>query len=188
MFKPATITLIACGLLVTFAVTSAPQSSVPPSRGVGHAISADAIAARDLTVFPDGRGLPPGRGTAKEGRQVFATQCAVCHGPQGEGSNDFPRLAGGVGTLTSASPVLTVGSYWPYATTLWDYNRRAMPYMQPGSLKTSEVYAVSAYILHLNGIVKEDEVLDEHTLPLIRMPNREGFVKDARPDWKAKPQ
>jgi cytochrome c len=160
--------------------------SAAPATGIGHAPPASVVAERDLTVFPDGRGLPPGKGTAREGRGLFATHCAACHGANGEGSSDFPRLVGGVGTLKTSSPVLTVGSYWPYATTLWDYNRRAMPYTQPGLLSDAEVYAVTAYILHLNGIVTEDDVLDERTLAAVRMPNRDGFVRDARPDWRSR--
>jgi S-disulfanyl-L-cysteine oxidoreductase SoxD len=175
--------VVAAALLAGSIVRSAAQTR-DTGTGIGRPIASSEIAKRDITVFPDGRGLPPGRGTAREGRTVFDTHCAACHGIKGEGSNDFPRLVGGVGTLATASPVLTVGSYWPYATTLWDYNRRAMPYLQPGLLTTQEVYAVTAYVLHLNGIVKEDEVLDEHTLPAVRMPNRDGFVKDSRPDWQ----
>jgi S-disulfanyl-L-cysteine oxidoreductase SoxD len=178
--------LTVCAATAIFGVSmvrSAAQTAQTPGS-IGRTVTEAAIAERDITVFPDGRGLPPGRGTALEGRTVFETHCAACHGIKGEGTKDFPRLVGGVGTLATSSPVLTVGSYWPHATTLWDYNRRAMPYLQPGLLTTGEVYAVTAYILHLNGIVKEDEVLDERTLPAVRMPNRDGFVHDVRPDWQ----
>jgi S-disulfanyl-L-cysteine oxidoreductase SoxD len=147
----------------------------------GRRPSAQEIAAADITVFPDGTGLPAGRATAREGRGVYNERCAACHGATGQGTNDFPELAGGIGTLASAKPLLTVGSYWPYATTLWDYTRRAMPYPQPGSLTSNEVYAVTAYVLYLNGIVTEDAVLDRATLPSIRMPNRDGFMPDPRP-------
>lgn len=164
-------------------VLGATQSAATVA-GIGHPPPASVVAERDLTIFPDGRGLPPGQGTAGEGRTVFATHCAACHGAAGEGSNDFPRLVGGVGTLKTASPVLTVGSYRPYATTFWDYNRRAMPYTQPGLLTDSEVYAVTAYILHRNGIVGENDILDARALPRVRMPNRDGFVRDVRPDWR----
>jgi S-disulfanyl-L-cysteine oxidoreductase SoxD len=146
----------------------------------GRRASAIEVAAADITVFPDGSGLPPGRGTAREGRRIYATRCAACHGEKGEGSDDFHALAGGRGSLNSALPLLTVGSYWPYATTLWDYTRRAMPYAQPGSLTTTEVYAVTAFVLYLNGIVAEDAVLDQATLPRVGMPNRDGFVPDGR--------
>ena len=128
----------------------------------GRRPSAQEVAAADITVFPDGAGLPAGQATAREGRGVYDERCAACHGPKG------------------SKPLLTVGSYWPYATTLWDYTRRAMPYQQPGSLTPNEVYAVTAYVLYLNGIVAEGAVLDQTTLPTIHMPNRDGFVPDPR--------
>jgi S-disulfanyl-L-cysteine oxidoreductase SoxD len=171
------------GLLATSTwAVSARQGTPTTSHGIGAPASAAQIAAHDITVFPDGRGLPTGRGTAREGSAIYATRCAACHGLKGEGTPNFPRLAGGLNTLTSKAPVLTVGSYWPYTTTLWDYNRRAMPYQEPGSLTTNEVYSVTAFVLYLNGIVAEDAVLDERTLPLVKMPNRNGFIADPRPD------
>ena len=148
----------------------------PPGR---RATSSE-IAAADITVFPDGSGLPRGSATAREGRLVYGQHCAACHGDKGQGNDDFPPLAGGVGSLSSGTALLTVGSYWPYATTLWDYTRRAMPYPRPGSLTSQEVYAVTAYVLYLNGIVSEDAVLDQSTLPSARMPNRDGFISDPR--------
>jgi S-disulfanyl-L-cysteine oxidoreductase SoxD len=186
MSKGAAAILVSLAVWMGAGVFVAAQSAAPVT-GIGHTPPASVVTSRDLTIFPDGRGLPPGKGTAREGRAVFATHCASCHGAAGEGSKDFPRLVGGVGTLRTSSPLLTVGSYWPYATTLWDYNRRAMPYAQPGLLSDAEVYAVTAYILHMNGIVKEDDVLDERTLAAVRMPNRDGFVRDARPDWRPRP-
>ena len=147
----------------------------------GRRASRSEIAAADITVFPDGSGLPIGRATAREGRLVYGQHCAACHGDKGQGSDDFPALAGGVGSLGGGTPLLTVGSYWPYATTLLDYTRRAMPYPRPGSLTSQEVYGVTAYVLYLNGIVEEDSVLDQNTLPRVRMPNREGFIPDPRP-------
>lgn len=146
----------------------------------GRRASRSEVAAADITVFPDGSGLPAGRATAREGRLVYGQHCAACHGDKGQGSDDFPGLAGGVGSLGGGTPLLTVGSYWPYATTLWDYTRRAMPYPRPGSLTPQEVYAVTAYVLYLNGIVEEDSVLDQNTLPKVRMPNRDGFIADPR--------
>jgi S-disulfanyl-L-cysteine oxidoreductase SoxD len=164
------------------ATTSRQQGSVstPTPHRLGKLATPAQIAAQDITVFPDGRGLPPGRGTAREGAGIYAARCAVCHGPRGEGTPNFPQLAGGRGSLTTNTPVLTVGSYWPFATTLWDYTRRAMPYLEPGSLTTSETYAVTAFVLYLNGIVDEDFVLDERTLPHVKMPNRDGFFSDPR--------
>jgi S-disulfanyl-L-cysteine oxidoreductase SoxD len=138
------------------------------------------IAPKNITVFPDGKGLPVGRATAREGRCVYESRCAACHGARGEGVGDFPARSGGRGTLGSSEPVLTVGSYWPYSTTLWDYIHRAMPYPQPGSLTTNDVYGATACVLYLNGIVTEDQSVDQKTLAKIRMPNREGFSADGR--------
>jgi S-disulfanyl-L-cysteine oxidoreductase SoxD len=185
MSKAAFAVLVSTAMWMGAGVFVAGQSAAPVAA-IGHAPLPSVVAERDLTVFPDGRGLPKGQGTAREGKAVFTTYCAACHGASGEGSNDFPRLVGGVGSLKASLPVLTVGSYWPYATTLWDYNRRAMPYTQPGLLTDAEVYAVTAYILEMNGIVKEDDVLDARTLPRVRMPNVDGFVRDARPDWRSR--
>ena len=114
---------------------------------------------------------------------MFAAHCARCHGPTGEGDVGA-RLVGGQGTLRTPRPLKTVGSFWPYATTLWDYINRAMPFDKPGLLAPSEVYAASAYILHLNGIIGDTQVMDAQTLPKVRMPNRDGFVPDSRPDVK----
>jgi S-disulfanyl-L-cysteine oxidoreductase SoxD len=115
------------------------------------------------------------------GKEVFATRCAACHGPNGDGG-DGPSLVGGQGTLATPRPKKTVGSYWPYATTVWDYVNRAMPFNKPGTLTHDEVYAVSAYILFLNDIIGETQELNAKSLPLIKMPNRDGFVSDPRPD------
>ena len=141
------------------------------------------IQARDLTVLPTGAGLPKGHGDAARGKTIYTQKCQECHGERLEGQpGKYPALAGGVGTLKSLNPVRTVGSYWPYATTLFDYLRRAMPYDHPRSLSTDEVYSTAAYVLYMSGIVKENEELNEKTLPQIKMPNRDGFVPDARPD------
>lgn len=132
-------------------------------------------------MTPDGRGLPEGAGTAAEGVRVYEVKCRECHGEEGKGEEQ----AGFIGTpadLLGEKPKKTVGSYWPHATTLWDYVNRAMPFKQPGTLTTDEVYQVTAYILHLNGLVEETEELNEKTLPAVKMPNREGFVSDDRPD------
>jgi cytochrome c len=151
---------------------------------LGHAPHPDEIKAWDFAIGPDGKELPPGSGSAAEGAKVYAAQCAGCHGKTGkEGPNDV--LVGGQGTLNTAKPVKTVGSYWPYATTVWDYINRAMPYNKPGSLSASEVYSLTAYLLSLNGIIKEDAVLNAKTLPQVQMPNRNGFIGDPRPDWKS---
>jgi len=164
-------------LLSTVCVCSVVNAG-PPSAplGIGRPAPAQRISAEDLTILPDGTGLPAGRGTAKQGAPLFSQQCAACHGDHGEGRADFPPLVGGRGSLAGDQPVTTVGSYWPYATTVWDYIRRAMPYPNPGSLRDDEVYALTAYLLYLNGIVPESEVIDRVTLPRIRMPNRNGFI------------
>lgn len=135
------------------------------------------IALWDIDVRPDGKGLPPGNGTVAQGKQLFADNCAACHGDNGVGGIK-DRLAGGQGTLASEAPVKTVGSYWPYATTLYDYIHRAMPYQAPGSLSNDDYYSLAAYILSLNGILPDDGKLDRESLPKIKMPNRDGFVPD----------
>ena len=142
----------------------------------GQTISPGDLAPWDISVGPDGAGLPSGRGTPKEGEAVFAANCQACHGEKGAGRpND--QLVGGFGTIASDRPaVKTVGSYWPYATTLFDYVRRAMPYQETKSLTDNELYAVSAYILHLNGIIGPDDALDAQSLPKVKMPNRDGFI------------
>ena len=149
--------------------------------GLGRTATDEEIRAWNIDVSPTGEGLPSGQGTVKQGAQVFAAKCAMCHGPTGtEGPKD--RLVGGQGTLTTAKPVKTIGSYWPYATTLYDFINRAMPFNAPGSLTPGEVCSVIAWLLFQNGIVKEDAVIDARTLPLVQMPNRNGFIPDPRPD------
>ena len=131
---------------------------------------------------------PPGQGTVDKGAEVYAAQCAACHGTFGEGEGRLPKLAGGVGTLRADRPELTVGSYWPFAPTLWDYINRAMPTAAPHTLSADDVYALTAYILNLNDIVPSEFVADRNSLPKVKMPNRDGFVwTDPRPDTVAKP-
>jgi mono/diheme cytochrome c family protein len=152
-----------------------------PTYGVGRAPTVQEVNAWDLTIPPDGQGLPPGRGTAALGKAVFIQKCASCHGERGE-DQKYYVLVGGRGTLTTDKPLKTVGSFWPYATTLWSYINRSQPLDAPGSLTPDEVYAVAAYLLHLNGIIGETDVIDARTLPQIKMPNRAGFMLDPRPD------
>jgi mono/diheme cytochrome c family protein len=161
--------------------TAATVSAQSPRFDVGRPPTADELRALGSAIAPDGTGLPPGSGTVPAGRDLFAAQCARCHGPMGEG-NVGPRLAGGQGTLASPRPLKTVGSFWPYATTLWDYVNRAMPFDRPGLLSPEEVYAAVAFVLHLNGIIEDGEVMDASSLPKVKMPNRDGFVADPRPD------
>jgi len=143
--------------------------------GLGRTALPEEIAGWNIDVAPDGAGLPAGRGTVARGAQIFADKCAACHGAHGEGK-PMDALVGGAGTISTLKPVKTVGSYWPYATTLFDFVRRAMPFDAPQSLSNDEVYAVSAYVLRLNQIIPEDLVLDAQTLPKIVMPNRDRFV------------
>src|SRR6201989_133659 len=151
--------------------------------GIGRAATPAEIAGWNIDVGGDGSNLPQGSGTVSHGSEVFAQQCAACHGAKGEGGVG-DRIVGGQGTLGTPKPVRTVGSYWPYATTLFDYIRRAMPQNAPQSLSNDDVYAVSAYILNLNGLLPADATLDARTLSAIKMPNRSMFVGDTRPDVK----
>jgi cytochrome c len=149
------------------------QSSQSP--GLGEPISAQDLAPWDLSIQPDGTGLPPGSGKAAAGAAIYATKCVACHGEKGAGQpND--RLVGGQGTLTQLAQVRTIGSFWPYATTVFDYIRRAMPFQSPQSLTNDEVYALTAYLLTENGIIKQGDEMNARTLPKVRMPNRDGFI------------
>jgi S-disulfanyl-L-cysteine oxidoreductase SoxD len=163
-------------LLLSLAVAASPQYDV------GRLATPQEVSAADLSVLPSGQGLPAGQGSAREGKDVYVSRCAACHGVEGEGRAGYPPLVGGRGSMASATPLLTVGSYWPYPSTVFDYIRRAMPYEAPGSLTADEAYAVTAWILAANGIVEDSAVLDRRTLPLVQMPNREGFTSDPRPD------
>lgn len=192
----------------------------PDYSGIGKTATPEEIKARDISIGPEGKELPPGRGTAKEGVVVFTQNCAYCHGQTGvESKLLFARLVGGQGTLTTYWPNETIGSFWPYATSVWDIIRRAMPEyplgpnslpkdyifterpipdvgggetgtaagplgMQEGQLLTvDQVYALTAYILYRNGIIKEDAVMDRETLPKVQMPNRNGFMPPADVSW-----
>jgi S-disulfanyl-L-cysteine oxidoreductase SoxD len=178
-FRPQTIFI---GAAVWFALALLARAADAGSLGIGRVATPAEIAGWDIDVRADGRGLPAGHGSVREGEKIFAGTCAACHGAKGEGK-PADRLAGGFGTLATSKPVRTVGSYWPYATTLFDYIRRAMPFNAPQSLTADQIYAVSAYILYLNNIVSEDTVLDAASLPRVRMPNRDGFTSpDPRPD------
>ena len=165
-------------IVLVCAATLAAQS---PKYGVGRPPTAEQILNLGASIAPDGSGLPEGSETVAAGREVYASRCSHCHGEKGEGAIG-PPLVGGQGTLATAKPLKTIGSYWPYATTVWDYINRAMPFNQPGLLKPPEVYAVVAYILNLNGIIGDKQIIDAKSLPKIKMPNRDGFVPDSRPD------
>ena len=158
----------ALGLLSSAALADSPN--------LGKVITPEEVAPWDISVSPDGAGLPPGSGTPKQGEAVYASKCLACHGEKGAGKpND--ALVGGIGSLAGDKPpVKTVGSFWPYATTIFDYVRRSMPYNESKTLTNDELYAVAAYILQLNGIIGENDTMNAQTLPKVRMPNRDGFV------------
>jgi cytochrome c len=176
------ITLV-CALAALVAAGTAAQTPSAP-LGIGRRATSDDIRALDIDVMPDGQGLPAGRGTAVEGAAVYSAKCASCHGVKGAGGS-AERLAGrtpgdSFSFATDASLARTIGSYWPYATTLYDYTARAMPFQQPGALTPDETYALVAYLLFLNGVITEEAVMDRSSLPKVRMPARERFVPDNR--------
>src|SRR5579871_1495052 len=168
--------LAAAAALVALCGAAAAQQS----PNLGKAISPEDLATWDISIGPDGAGLPPGSGTPQQGEAVFTMKCQACHNAKGAGQpND--RLVGGQGSLPGDKPAIkTVGSYWPYATTLFDYIRRAMPLNESKSLTNDEVYAVVAYLLNLNGIIPVSETMNAESLPKVMMPNREGFVTFTR--------
>ena len=171
-----------CGVVLAILLcASASTARAQTPYGIGRPATAAEIAGWNIDIDRDGSNLPQGSGSVSHGREVFVQQCASCHGDKGEGGIG-DRLVGGQGTIGTAKPVRTVGSYWPYAPTLFDYIRRAMPQNAPQSLSDEDVYAVSAYILSLNGLVGDDAVLDATSLATVKMPNRDKFVGDARPD------
>jgi mono/diheme cytochrome c family protein len=170
-------------IAAVLALTFAARAETPGHYGIGRTATDKEIAGWNIDIGRDGSNLPPGSGTVAHGREVFAQQCSACHGEKGEGGIG-DRLVGGEGTLASAKPIKTVGSYWPYAPTLFDYIRRAMPQNAPQSLSNEDVYAVSAYILNMNGLLAADATLDAKSLSAIKMPNRRMFVSDPRPDVK----
>jgi cytochrome c len=167
---------IVCVWFLAAAVVSQARSDpAAKSPHLGTAMSADDVAKWDLTIFPDGRGLPPGHGTAVEGRGIYAEKCATCHGEKGEGAT-AEELVSEPKPPSADNPSKAIGSYWPYATTIFDFIRRSMPPAAPGSLPPDQIYAVTAYLLAANKIIADDEEINAQTLPKIKMPNRDGFV------------
>jgi S-disulfanyl-L-cysteine oxidoreductase SoxD len=173
----------ALAMLALIAVASSARAEVQGHYGIGRSATSAEIAGWNIDIGRDGSNLPVGSGTVGHGREVFEQQCAACHGEKGEGGVG-DRLVGGQGTIATPKPIKTVGSYWPYAPTLFDYIRRAMPLNAPQSLSNEDVYAVSAYILNMNGLLPSDATLDARTLSAIKMPNRSMFTGDPRPDVK----
>ena len=170
-------------LLLVANVTMLAQN---PTYKLGRPPSEEELKAWDIGIDPEGKGLPPGSGVATQGAEIFARKCMACHGQKGAGieGGAAPRLVGGIGTLQSSKPIRTVGSYWPFATEIWDFIRRAMPMNQEGTLQTDEVYALTAAILYWNGIIQENDVVDAKSLPKVKMPNREGYIPPPISEWK----
>ncbi|MFP7675357.1 c-type cytochrome [Marivita sp. S0852] len=184
---------VICGaaLLATTAMLST-QALAQDKLGLGRAALPEEIAAWDVDVSPDGTGLPVGSGSVEDGEMIFSDYCAVCHGEFAEGVDNWPELAGGEGTLADQDPVKTVGSYWPYLSTAWDYVHRSMPYGSAQILSDDEVYAIVAYILYSNFLVEDDFVLSNENFLEVEMPNADGFIVDDRaeteyPMWRTEP-
>ena len=180
MFRSAK--LIHGAVISTAILLALPAVAEVGGYGIGKPATAEEIAGWDIDIRPDGKGLPPGSGSVEDGEMLYEHKCASCHGSFGEGVGRYPVLAGGEGTLTSERPDRTIGSYWPYASTVWDYIHRAMPFPQPHSLSNDEVYAITAYVLYLNDLVEDDFVLTAENLADVEMPNKDGFFFDDRPD------
>ena len=184
------VQFISAAIVLIMLTTSAARAD---KLGIGREATSKEIAAWAIAVRPDGQGLPAGRGTAAQGEEIFQSQCATCHGEFGEGKDRWPELAGGHGTLTHDRPFKTIGSYWPYATTVFDYVRRAMPFGNAQSLTDDQLYAVTAYLLQLNDVIKDANFeLNAQTLPAIKMPNDGQFYDDDRETaekvfWNSKP-
>jgi cytochrome c len=182
VFKQSRVrSLAALGLAFSAALLLSPSAGAEPKYGIGTPATPEQISGWNINIYPDGRNLPAGSATVMQGKEIYAAQCAACHGAKGERGMGN-AIAGGMGSLATNKPVRTVGSYWPYATTLFDYIRRAMPITAPQTLSDEETYAVSGYVLFLNGLVSENATIDAKTLTDLQMPNRGGFVPDPRPD------
>lgn len=160
--------------------------ALPDKPRFGRAVSEADLAAWNIDIrTPDGRGLPAGRGTVAEGQKIFQAKCVACHGEGAKGGSVYGPMVGGIGSFKTNARVLTPGSMYPYAPILFDYIRRAMPMDSPQTLTTNEVYALSAYLLNLNGLIPATTVMDQNTLAKVQMPNRDGFITDTRPDVRA---
>jgi cytochrome c len=163
-----------------------PVQPLPDKPRFGHPVSEAELAAWNIDIrTPDGRGLPPGRGSVAEGKAIYAAKCVACHGADAKGGPMYGTMVGGIGSMTKTPRILTPGSMYPYAPILFDYIRRAMPMDRSQSLSANETYALAAYLLNLNGLVPTDAVMDSDSLPRVQMPNRDGFLIDDRPDTHA---
>ncbi|MEK9970320.1 MAG: cytochrome c [Ferrovibrio sp.] len=194
MSRSAKAVFLALALVVLAASAQAQSQSHSrhKSSGIGRAALPEEIAAWDIAVRPDGRGLPEGSGGVKQGEEVFMQQCASCHGEFAEGNGRWPVLAGGFGSLKGESPEKTIGSFWPYLSTSYDYIRRAMPFGNAQSLSADDTYAIVAFLLFMNDQVKEDFVLSKENFASIALPNQNQFYDDDREVaekqfWKASP-
>ncbi len=168
------------------ALTTAPSLASDRPFNLGTIATAEEVAGWDIDVRPDGLGAPVGMGTAIDGEEVYAERCAACHGDFGEAVDNWPILVGGEGTLDDADPVKTTGSYWPYASTMYDYIYRAMPFGEAQSLSHDETYQIVAFLLYMNDIIDDDFELSHENIGSIEMPNRDGFfLPDPRPDAQA---
>jgi S-disulfanyl-L-cysteine oxidoreductase SoxD len=173
--------LLACASAAPALAQEKAEAKPHPRYNIGRAPTAEEIRGWDIDVRPDGQGLPEGKGTVAQGEKLFMDNCASCHGEFGEGNGRWPVLAGGKGSLTSDNPVKTVGSYWPYASTVFDYVRHAMPYGNSEAFNPDEYYALVAYVLYLNDVITDQNFeLNQKNLASIRMPNEQGFMMDDR--------
>lgn len=179
MSKYLRVVLAGCALILLSAATTVEAGKY----GIGRTAAPQEIKAWDIDVRPDGQGLPKGQGKVSDGEKIYNEQCAACHGDFGEGIDRWPVLVGGKDTLTGDDPVKTLGSYWPYTSTIFDYVRRAMPFGNAQSLSANDTYALTAYLLYMNEIVDDEKfVLSDKNFAKIRLPNEKNFTKDMRPD------
>src|SRR5581483_8569377 len=190
--SPSAYVIVGLAALAFGALAGVPPIAVPhaepahtakPSQrpGIGREARPEEVAGWDISIRPDGRGLPPGKGTVKQGEPLYMARCAACHGEFGESAGRWPILMGGAGTVASHDPVKSIGSYWPFATTVMDYIRRSMPFGNAQSLGNDELYAITAYVLYLNDIIKDENFeLNAKTLMTIKLPNQPNFIDDDR--------
>lgn len=176
MFRLAIVGFAALAVIIAVIIVAGRGGDDTPAPRLAVEATPEQVAMVDISIQPDGRNLPEGQGSVAEGQAIYESTCIACHGERGAGGDGMVRLTGGIGSLSGEQPIKTVSSFWPYATTLFDYIRRAMPLFEPQSLTNDQVYAVTAYVLSIDGIVAADTVLDSSNLADVEMPNRDGFV------------